>query len=74
MSVHDPKDYEISIRYSPEDECYVARVVEWHGIAAHGATLEEAAREIQVALSLALDYAGETGTTVPAPAVHHAAA
>jgi hypothetical protein len=36
----NPRDYEIRIWYSAEkgDECFVAQVVEWPGIMAHGYT------------------------------------
>jgi predicted RNase H-like HicB family nuclease len=66
----DPRDYEIRIWYSAEkgDECFVAQVVEWPGIMAHGDTREEAAREIQ----LALEVAAERGIKPPAPALAHA--
>ena len=52
----DPRDYEIRIWYSAEkgDECFVAQVVEWPGIMAHGDTREEAARQIQVAVEVAV--------------------
>lgn len=51
-----PRDYEIRIWYSAEkgDECFIAQVVEWPGIMAHGDTREEAARQIQLALAHAL--------------------
>ena len=70
----DPRDYEIRIWYSAAegDECYVAQVVEWPGIMAHGDTREEAAHEIQLALEGALEVAIETGVTPPAPAFAHA--
>lgn len=66
----DPRDYEIRIWYSavPGDDCFIAQVVEWPGIMAHGDTREEAAREIQVALDGALAFAREDGTRVPEPA------
>ena len=65
----DPRDYEIRIWYSavPGDDCFVAQVVEWPGIMAHGDSREEAAREIQVALDGALAFAREDGTRVPEP-------
>jgi len=65
------RDYEIRIWYSPEasDECYIAQVVEWPSITAVGDTREEAAREIQVALDLALASAREAGVKPPAPAL-----
>jgi predicted RNase H-like HicB family nuclease len=68
--LHDPREYETRIWYSAEegDECYVAQVVDWPGIMAHGDTREEAAREIQVALEGALLFAEERGVEPPAPA------
>ena len=57
----DPRDYEIRIWYSAEngDECFIAQVVEWPGIMAHGETREEAARQIQLALDGALELAAK---------------
>ena len=56
-----PRDYETRIWYSAEksDECFIAQVVEWFGIMAHGDTCEEAARQIQLALEGALEVAAE---------------
>jgi predicted RNase H-like HicB family nuclease len=72
----EPKDYEIRIWYSPApgDECFVAQVVDMPGVMAHGDTREEAAREIQVALQLALDTYAETGEMPPEPRNHRAVA
>jgi predicted RNase H-like HicB family nuclease len=63
----DPRDYEIRIWYSTEkgDECFIAQVVAWPGIMAHGDTREEAARQIQLALDGALDIAAEGGINPP---------
>ncbi len=71
---HDPREYEIRIRYSAAkgDECFIAQVVEWPGIMAHGDTREEAARQIQMALEGALKAALEDGVQPPAPAMAHA--
>src|SRR5204863_9915960 len=70
----DPRDYEIRIWYSAEkgDECFIAQVVEWPGIMAHGETREEAARQIQLALEGALQVGGEQGIKPPSPALAHA--
>jgi predicted RNase H-like HicB family nuclease len=70
----DPRDYEIRIWYSAEkgDECFIAQVVEWTGIMAHGDTREEAARQIQLAIEGALEVAAEQGIKPPAPALAHA--
>jgi len=70
----NPRDYEIRIWYSAEkgDECFLAQVVEWPGIMAHGSTREEAVREIQLALAGALDVAAERDINAPAPVLGHA--
>jgi predicted RNase H-like HicB family nuclease len=70
----DARDYEIRIWYSAEkgDECFIAQVVEWPGIMAHGDTREEAARQIQLALDGALEVAAERGIQPPAAALDHA--
>jgi predicted RNase H-like HicB family nuclease len=67
------RDYEIRIWYSAEkgDECFIAQVVEWPGIMAHGETREDAARQIQLALDGALGSAAERGIKPPAPALAH---
>ena len=67
---HVPRDYETRIWYSAEkgDECYVAQVVEWPSIMAHGDSREEAAREIHAALGAVLELAYADGIQPPAPA------
>ena len=72
--MRDPGEYEIRIWYSAEkgDKCFIAQVVEWPGIMAHGDTREEVAREIQLALEGALDVAAEQGIKPPAPALANA--
>lgn len=71
---HELRDYEIRIWYSntPGDDCFIAQVVEWPSIMAHGDTREEAAREIQAALEGALEVAAQQGIRPPAPAMAHA--
>lgn len=59
--------YQTIIHWSQEDECYVARVPALRGCLAHGATQEEAAREITVAAELWLETAREAGKPIPAP-------
>jgi predicted RNase H-like HicB family nuclease len=67
----DPRDYEIRIWYSAAkgDECFIAQVVEWPVIMAHGNTREEAVRQIQLALEGASEVAAERGVKPPAPGV-----
>ncbi len=71
---YDPRDYEIRIWYSatPGDDCFIAQVVEWPSIMAHGDSREEAAREIQIGLEGALEVAAEQNIQPPAPAMAHA--
>ena len=73
MAQPNPRDYEIRIRYSGSkgDECFVAQVVEWPGVMAHGDTREEAARQIQMALEGALQVAAKEGIKPPLPALAH---
>jgi predicted RNase H-like HicB family nuclease len=61
--------YEVRIWYSPDpgDECFVAQVVDMPGVMAHGETRADAAREIQVALELALETLQEAGEEPPRP-------
>ena len=68
------RDYETRIWYSAEKsgECFIAQVVEWPGIMAHGATREEAAHEIQLALEGALKMAAKSGIKAPSPVLAHA--
>jgi len=68
------KDYEVRIWYSPEpgDECFVAQVLALPGIMAHGESREDAAREIQNALQLALDTCTNIDELPPAPKNHAA--
>ena len=68
--MYDARDYEILIRYSavPGDDCYIAQVVEWPTIMAHGDSREEAAHEIQLALEGALEIALVEGLQIPRPA------
>ena len=63
--------YELIIYWSKADECFIAQVVEWPGIMAHGDTREEAAPQIQLALEGALEVAAEQGIQPPAPALAH---
>jgi len=67
--MHDARDFEIRIWYSAAegDRCYIAQVVDWPGIMAHGETRESAAREIQIALEGAIELARNNGQSIPVP-------
>ncbi len=59
--------YEISIRWSDADDAFIAEVPELPGCNAHGPTYADAAREVEVAMSLWLDMADEFGWKIPEP-------
>lgn len=59
--------YEIIIWWSDEDDAFISEVPELPGCTAHGPTCADAAREIQVAMSLWIDTVIEFGMEVPEP-------
>ena len=59
--------YEIVIWWSDEDDAFIVDVPELPGCTAHGPTYADAAREIQVAMSLWVDIVEEFGMEVPEP-------
>jgi predicted HicB family RNase H-like nuclease len=69
--VADPKyradEYYYSLGWSPEDEAFIGRVAEFPSLAAHGATLEEAVREIRQVVEGVLEDLQESGEPAPEP-------
>ena len=67
--MHTARDYEVRIFFSRAagDDCFVAQAIDWPGITAVGESREEAAREIQIALECALDFALESNIEPPLP-------
>ncbi len=63
MNIH----YHINLFWSAEDNCWIADVPDLKYCSAHGATAEEAAREIEIAMRLWLDVAAERGEAPPEP-------
>jgi predicted RNase H-like HicB family nuclease len=53
--------YNFTVQWSDDDECYIARVVEFPGVAAHGDTPDDALKEVQVSLELAIEVYQEEG-------------
>jgi predicted RNase H-like HicB family nuclease len=62
------RDYHINIFYSDEDGGYIADIPDLPNCSAFGETPEEALRELQIAKSLWLSVARESGKPVPPPA------
>jgi predicted RNase H-like HicB family nuclease len=59
--------YEIIIHWSKEDNCFVAEAPELPGCMAHGATDDEALKNLREAITLWIETAKEFGDSVPAP-------
>lgn len=61
------KDYHINIFYSEEDESCIADIPDFEMCSAHGATPEEALREVLIARDTLIQVMQEKGQAVPAP-------
>ena len=59
--------YSTSIKWSDEDDGFIATVPELPGLSAYGKTQEQALAELKIALDAYLMTASETGLTVPPP-------
>jgi predicted RNase H-like HicB family nuclease len=59
--------YEIIIFWSEEDQSYVADVPELPGCMAHGASYEQALKNIEEAMELWIETTIESGGSVPVP-------
>jgi predicted RNase H-like HicB family nuclease len=59
--------YEVKVYYSPNDECYVAQVVEFVGCAVDGPTPEIALERLREAKADWIRILKEKGSSVPAP-------
>lgn len=66
-SVYTSRDYLFSIVWSEEDEAFVARVLEFPSLAAHGPTSEHALVEIRSLVDAVLSELIEEGEPVPEP-------
>jgi predicted RNase H-like HicB family nuclease len=62
-------DYRIEVRWSPEDEAWIASVPDLQYCTAHGRTPHEAVAEVEVAAEAWLTAARATGHAIPHPTV-----
>lgn len=60
-------DYHINIFYSEEDEAYIADIPDFEMCSAHGATPEEALREVLVARDGIIEAMKARGLDIPKP-------
>jgi predicted RNase H-like HicB family nuclease len=59
--------YTFRIAWSEEDVCHIARCLEFPSLAAHGATIEDAFREIEHVVAQSIKWLLEDGKPVPEP-------
>ena len=61
------EQYLYSVGWSEEDEAFIARVIEFPSLAAHGETQEDALREIKQVVSFVLTDLAENNEPIPEP-------
>ncbi|HSK71070.1 MAG TPA: type II toxin-antitoxin system HicB family antitoxin [Pyrinomonadaceae bacterium] len=66
-SLPKAEQYLYTVGWAEEDNAFVARVAEFPSLAAHGATQEEALREIRDVVNFVLNDLKETGEPIPEP-------
>ena len=59
--------YEITLRWSDEDQAYIAEVPELAWCAADGATYQEALAKVEVVIDEWIETAKELGRPIPEP-------
>jgi predicted RNase H-like HicB family nuclease len=66
----EASQYSILIRWSPEDQIFIAEVPELNGAKTHGESAAEAADMVTEVAVLWLDMARELGWDIPAPRLY----
>ncbi len=64
------QDYTVQIWYSKEDNCYVAKMMEFDYCMAHGDTPEKAMEEVRIACDGIIEMMTEKGYELPEPLSH----
>jgi predicted HicB family RNase H-like nuclease len=59
--------YTYRIEWSEEDQVFIARCLEFPGLAAHGNTTEDALKEIRVVVRESINWLKEDNKSVPQP-------
>ena len=62
--------YSVIVQYDKRDNIFVARIPELEGCMAHGATQEQAMKEVNIALELWLEAAKDVNAEVPQPMLY----
>lgn len=61
--------YSMLIRWSDEDECFIATIPEFPGLSAFGDTRSEAAKEAEIVLEGFIEIYKEDGIELPEPII-----
>lgn len=61
------KKYTYRIEWSEEDNCHIARCLEFPSLAAHGNTVETALKEMEFVVSESIKWLEEEGERIPEP-------
>lgn len=64
---YDMWNYEVVIRWSKENNCYIAKVPELPGCIADGESMEEVKSEIEKSISLWIEVNTKRGIEIPEP-------
>lgn len=61
------KDYNYRVKWSPEDDAFVARVLEFKSLSAHGDSREEALAELKEVVQVVVEDLKSRNEPVPKP-------
>jgi predicted RNase H-like HicB family nuclease len=61
----NPRDYEVIVYWSPDDEAYLAELPDWQHNRTHGATPEEALKNAREVLEMLIANAIKFGEPIP---------
>jgi predicted HicB family RNase H-like nuclease len=62
-----PEEYSYTVAWSDEDEAFIARVLEFPSLAAHGSTQEKALREIRNVVGYVIEDLTASREPIPEP-------
>jgi len=67
--MYQPYEYQVSTKYSKEDEAFISRVREFPSLATHGDTEEESETEMRILLAEVLFDMELSGEVIPDPLI-----
>jgi predicted RNase H-like HicB family nuclease len=64
-------EYTYTVAWSPQDDAFVAKVLEFKSLAAHGETRDEALFGLRLLVKDVVDHLKKNGEVVPEPRGEH---